>query len=359
MKAIQPNEIWLLIDSLTMGGIESHVYEISLGLKQFNHPVRVIFIARYEKPAPLEEKLDRGGIPYLYLNQEFTGLPPLLSLLKAVEKYQPSLIHSHGYKASLLSKLIHLKTHTPQISTFHAGETPKGRVWLYDLIDRSTAFISNEVIAVSSQIQSKLPCHSLRLNNFVSNPNPTLTHGLQIAFVGRLSHEKAPDRFIDIAKASPTHKFHCYGEGPMEASLHVRKPSNLEFHGHQSDMAQVWPNISVLIICSRFEGLPMAALEAMSRGIIVMATSVGDLPALLENRINGYLVEHWRELGNAIEHWFMLSDSSKKMMRIRALHTWQKNYTVDAVIPQLTHIYRKHASAGFLANTLSDSQNEN
>ncbi len=101
------------------------------------------------------------------------------------------------------------------------------------------------------------------MNNFVSIANQHCRYK-QIAFVGRLSHEKGADRFIDIARHIPDIEFSIYGDGPEKPRLIENAPANVIFHGHQNDMDAVWCNISALVISSRYEGLPMAALEAMA-----------------------------------------------------------------------------------------------
>ncbi|NMV26297.1 glycosyltransferase, partial [Vibrio parahaemolyticus] len=107
-------------------------------------------------------------------------------LTSAVANHQPSVVHSHGYKASILSRCAKLLTRTfPRlISTYHAGESSSGKLWLYDWLDRSSGSLSDHCFAVSPSIQRKVFCSSGLLNNFVSIPNSQLNYQ-EIAFVGR------------------------------------------------------------------------------------------------------------------------------------------------------------------------------
>ncbi|GAL11046.1 glycosyltransferase SypH [Vibrio astriarenae] len=162
------------------------------------------------------------------------------------------VIHAHGYKANLVSKLS--SGTTRQVSTFHSGETPKGLVRLYDIFDRFSAFLSAHNFTVSQAISDKIPTQTHVLNNFISVDGLTSSQGKQVAFVGRLSHEKGPDLFISVAEQLPQITFHLYGDGPMMQSLGHDSPSNLVFHGFQSDMRKVWPEIGLLLITSRYEG---------------------------------------------------------------------------------------------------------
>ena len=219
MNEIQPNEIWLILDSLRYGGIETHTVELSKGLRKHEVAVRVILLKRYDEPQTILDKLRSSNISYNCLDDLFPSSNTLSALVQATKRYKPAIIHAHGYKASILCKMTKwclFWRPVKQVSTYHAGETPKGKVKLYDFLDRYTGFISDVTLAVSKQIQAKLPFPSTHLNNFVDDVQSAMGVGSQIAFVGRLNHEKAPDRFITLAQSFPNNSFHLYGTGPME-----------------------------------------------------------------------------------------------------------------------------------------------
>lgn len=351
-------EIWLFIDSQTFGGIETHVLELAKGLLNHGNKVRVVLLTQYMPEPSIIGRLNESALPYSHL-QDLSKVQgnPIAQLRSAVEQYQPQLIHAHGYKASIVSKstkLLSRQVPLCQISTYHAGETPTGRVWVYDLLDRYTSWVSNHSLVVSSKISRKLPTRSTLLNNFVSIPvdfqapalsdtqkaqNNQLGH-YRFGFVGRLSHEKAADRFITLAKNFEQHQFNLFGDGPERSQLAQNSPANCQFHGHQNDMAAVWPRIDVLIIPSRYEGLPMAALEAMVRGIPVIATAVGNLPQLIDHGSNGYISHSESELTANLNAWLDLSPSDKEIMSAKARQSIIDDYSPHAVIPQLLNCYQ-------------------
>tara|TARA_Y100001956_G_C4120214_1_gene186995 strand:+ start:1031 stop:2062 length:1032 start_codon:yes stop_codon:yes gene_type:complete len=342
MSSNTPTNVWLIIDSLAFGGIESHVVQLAKGLKQFEASVFVWIVRKYDAPPALCEHLDANDIPHNFLaDRPLQSLPTLLSHIK---QRSPDVIHAHGYKASLLAKAARLTTGIHQVSTYHAGETPVGLVYLYDIIDRYTAALSSTSIAVSALIQEKLPCRSTYLNNFVDSHYSSPIHGHQTAFVGRLSHEKAADRFVSMGHMFPDQAFDIYGTGPDQDQLSHTAPENVRFHGYQSDMEQVWPQIDVLIICSRFEGLPMTALEAMARGIIVMSLNVGNLAKLIQHGQNGYLFDDFSALCEFYSGFQTLPDSELNQVRLNAQQTIQHSFSPQALIPKLLEIYRPNES---------------
>lgn len=339
-------EVWILLDSRIYGGIESHVVELATGLQSFHVNVRVVFVVEYDPPAPLIDKLNQAQIPVSYLwhlcpKSERSKTIPVKQITGAVAEHQPSVIHTHGYKAALLARSAKLFTRTfPRlISTYHAGETPMGKVWAYDWLDRYSARLSDHSFAVSQAIQDKLPTQSELLNNFVTIPEQHCRYK-EIAFVGRLSHEKGADRFIDIARQIPDVEFSIYGDGPEKPRLVESAPTNVIFHGHQSDMNAVWGNISVLVISSRYEGLPMAALEAMARGIVVISLDVGRLPDLIQDGQNGFLAHDIPALTDKINNWLEMSHSEQYPMRHEAIETIKAHYSSRSIIPILIERYQ-------------------
>ncbi len=339
-------EVWILLDSRIYGGIESHVVELATGLQSFHVNVRVVLVVEYDPPAPLIDKLNQAQIPVSYLwhlcpKSERSKTIPVKQITGAVAEHQPSVIHTHGYKAALLARSAKLFTRTfPRlISTYHAGETPTGKVWAYDWLDRYSARLSDHSFAVSQAIQDKLPTQSELLNNFVTIPEQHCRYK-EIAFVGRLSHEKGADRFIDIARQIPDIEFSIYGDGPEKPRLVESAPTNVIFHGHQSDMDAVWRNISVLVISSRYEGLPMAALEAMARGIVVISLDVGRLPDLIQDGQNGFLAHDIPALTDKINSWLEMSHSEQYPMRHKAIEAIKAHYSSRSIIPILIEHYQ-------------------
>ncbi|AXY01099.1 glycosyltransferase family 1 protein [Vibrio alfacsensis] len=404
---IPQGELWILIDSLTYGGIETHVVELAHGLKRYyrlksysrlkndyglksyyalepnhnvdtvhdldiNHDlnnrhqtVRVVLVERYDQSAAIIDKLRAHSIPYSYLDElnassttKITAKQPniLRQLIAAINCYRPRLIHAHGYKASIYSKLckLHTRHRFKQVTTFHAGETPAGKVKWYDRLDRYSAFLSDVCLSVSPSIQRKVPHKSHVLNNFISLPHThspisinaqshpvqqNHTTSKQIAFVGRLSHEKGPDRFIELAKQCPTLCFCLYGDGDMRNSLESNASTNVKFAGFQPNMADCWHNIDILLMTSRYEGLPMTAIEAMARGIPVISLNVGAISTLITHKHNGWLVKDMAEMLQCLMEWQKMDRFAQQEIQSNAYKTIEQRFSSDAVIPKIIQLY--------------------
>ena len=63
------------------------------------------------------------------------------------------------------------------------------------------------------------------------------------------------------------------------------------FLGHRDDIYDVLRAFDLLVLSSDHEGLPMVLLEAQCLGIVVVARAVGGIPDVIQDGVNGLLVD--------------------------------------------------------------------
>ena len=334
LKMQKSLRIWLCLDSRATGGIETYVMQLATGLTQAGHKVSVVFIKKYGSH-PLLSVFRQKRINVVFLDGRFA------SLISKINTEKPDIVHSHGYKAGLLCRLAVKLTSFILVSTYHAGEISQGKLAVYDWIDRHTAWINHQSLAVNIDICRRLPSDSKVMDNFIAIPHSTPKTARQIAFVGRLSHEKGPDLLITLATRLPTIEIHIYGSGPMESDLKKQCPANCIFHGNQSNMDGHWKNIDLLIMPSRYEGLPMVAMESMARQIPVIAFDVGAMDKLVIDSKTGWLIPAGRidRFQDKLEHWVRMNDGLKHLIRVAARKHIEDNFSSTKIIPQILQIY--------------------
>ncbi len=330
--------IWQLVDSSGVGGIESHVAALSAVLNGAGHKTKIVLLAEHGDN-PWFWQLDKLNLEYQILSGGLAGLR------KAIKLQPPALIHTHGYKAGIIGRPVARFCKVPVVSTFHAGERAAFPVSLYQSLDSWSSCLAGR-IAVNRIIADQLPFSSEIIRNFV-----VLKAGLvfsqkprAVGFVGRLSHEKGPDIFCQIAmqvdRAIP---FHVFGDGPMRADLEQTYGERVQFHGVASDMSVAWPQIGLLLMPSRAEGLPMAALEALTEGIPVMATAVGALPDVIVSNHNGWLIDgnNPGEAAKAVNVWAGLTDAQRQDMGLQCRQDVQDRFGPDEPLSQILSVYKK------------------
>lgn len=327
-----------LVDSRQGGGIETHILQLTQALKEQGYPVIVVFLKDYG-PHPLKEQLDGAGIHWQIAPQGLIATARFL-------RQHGLLINTHGYKAGILGRLAGYICRIPVVSTWHAGESGTGRMRLYQWLDRLTAPLA-PAMAVSMPIAQQLCVPVTVIRNFISIPKatPPLNTG-RIGFVGRLSHEKGPDLFCQLASQCGHGRAELFGEGPLRSLLEKRYQQIVRFHGYVADMTAHWPSISVLCISSRAEGLPLVALEAMARGIPVIAFAVGALPELIKHGENGFLAPPGDigALKSCLAQWQRLSAIQRQQLANNARQTICQHYSAQAALPAIVETY-KHTGA--------------
>ena len=153
-------------------------------------------------------------------------------------------------------------------------------------------------------------------------PYPCATSIIRLACIGRLFIlDKGQDILLRIMSKKKWRERNIIitfiGNGIDEeglkdmAKLHNLK--NVEFIGHVNDITTVYKRYHALIQPSRSEGMPLAIVEAMAAGRLVIATRAGGNAELVMDEITGYT-------GHANE-----DDFDEAMERAwNNFHNWEK-----------------------------------
>lgn len=327
------HQVWLAIDARQVGGIEVHITHLASDLLARGLEVTIVLVADHGM-TPFVALLKQQGLPYRVCRNSRDFVQVLAR--------QPGfvLLHTHGYKAGILGRLTAWCSGKPVVSTFHSGDEGEGWLKFYSWLDRITARFA-KCIAVSEPIARRLPVPSTVISNFVPLPTaPATVAGNRIAFVGRLSPEKGPHAFCQLAALCPGGDFHLYGEGPLMGELSVQYGDRVAFHGFRK-MADEWQQIDLLCITSRFEGLPLVALEAMAHGIPVCTFAVGGLVSLIDNKSNGWLVApgQVQDMADIVNYWLRSDERVRGAMSRAARQTIARGYSVNHRVSDILAVY--------------------
>lgn len=138
-----------------------------------------------------------------------------------------------------------------------------------------------------------------RVNSLNRFKNPVL----KFINVGRLVPEKAQEillhAFFKAHKKGVSFHLTIVGDGPLKRQLEglcktLCIDDYVEFVGAQTQdvVIKLLQDSDVFILSSRSEGLPVACMEAMATGPLMVATRINGIPELVRNLENGLLVEN-------------------------------------------------------------------
>jgi glycosyltransferase involved in cell wall biosynthesis len=326
------------LDSKVIGGIETHVETLVRAQNAAGHCAAVVLWRCHDHGQTLE-RFKKSGLRVINASGSVQTLCRILTRLR------PSILHTHGYKGGIIGRLLARITGVAVVSTFHAGERGKFPVNLYQFVDEWTSVLGTR-IAVSREIADSMPFVTKFVPNFVEVPELSSAPKVNehISFVGRISHEKGPDIFGAIARArGDQSNFVMFGDGPLMGALKLKFGNFVRFNGFATDMEEVWKRTELLLMPSRNEGLPMAALEAMARGIPLAAAKVGALPDIVQHGKNGLLfdAENVDAAIAAVANWQSMSQREKTAMGAAARQTIQEKYSSATGLYQIMQAYRQ------------------
>ena len=288
---------------------------------------------------------------------ETNNVKKILFFAKAVKRIQrefktnkPDVVHMHmSYKGSFTRKFfLHKlckKNGIPDIIHLHGSEFKK---WFDESDDKKKEEIktllkeSAGVIVLGDkwkEVVKKIEptTKAVVVNNTVRIPNCTVEWNLPITvlFMGVLIKRKGVAdliRAVDILKKKnrlDNVKFVIAGSGVEEAELKtmckkLELDKYINFVGWTSGekKERLFRESQMLVLPSYNEGLPVSILEAISYGMPVVATCVGDISAAIIDGENGYLVEPGDvdALANSIyklisekANWQKKSESARKI----------------------------------------------
>lgn len=297
---------------------------------------------------PMSSRLDVRGI---------------LRLRETLRQANPYIVHTHGYKATILAGALGLWNGTPTITTYHGEAFQAVGVSVYMRVETPILRRLPAIAAVSVPIRDELVRRGVAREriHFVPNgvrdpkrlsatsPPPAPV----ILIVGRLSPEKNIDvalRAVNQARAElPDLKLIIAGEGPERGRLcsliaQLGLSEVVELLGYVHDVDVLMSRASCFLLPSQTEGMPLALLEAMACGLPIIASAVGAIPEVARRGSEAVLVSPGDPgaLAQAIKR--VLTDRGlAEALGRNARHRFAEHYTATVMADRYMALYQSVA----------------
>ncbi|MEN9470374.1 MAG: hypothetical protein RL630_2107 [Verrucomicrobiota bacterium] len=357
-----------VIDSLHLGGAQEVVLNLATcGSPRFCHEV-----ATMHGHGIYWNRLREAGIKVHSLSVH-KCLPAYLATLPALLlAKRPDILHCHLIPSNILAKPLGALMGVPLILNHdHTNDPHRIDNKLLLALDKSTNRFAHHLIAVASSCREFLIRHesippekitlvpnAIDLRRFspgqITRRDSRSKLGLSpdapvIAGVGRLNSQKNFSLFLDVAAALtprfPNLRFLLAGEGPEEAMLRekVRQlglTDRIVFAGYIADTRQVYAAADILLMPSRFEGLPMTLLEAMAMNLPVVASKLDGIAEVIEEGREGYLVDSADVVGFAERCAALLENPPKSSeLATNARAKIEAHFSVERMTTAVESIY--------------------
>jgi glycosyltransferase involved in cell wall biosynthesis len=160
-----------------------------------------------------------------------------------------------------------------------------------------------------------------------------------IISTARFCEQKRLNRLInafdEVCRGADNVWLFMVGDGPLRESLRrlasgKSSGDRIKFVGHQEDIASFLQISDIYVLPSELEGLGIALLEAMAAGLVVVATKTPGPNEIINDSVNGFLVErNERAVAEGLRKALALSESKRQEMTSAARQLVQKKFSIE------------------------------
>ncbi|RDV84490.1 glycosyltransferase [Ammonifex thiophilus] len=351
------------------GGAEKHILTLYRAFDPDKVRMEVVCLF----PAPFAELARKAGmrVEVLPMANKF-DLRVVRRLRQLLTKGGYDLLHTHGVRANFLGRLAAWTWPGPVVTTVHSRLAQDYPRWwdrkINLLIEKWTCSRTDHFIAVSRFLAEclvqegiapekvtvvyngiELPSSSSSGAGFRKSWNVPSDAPL-VATVGRLHPVKGHRYFLEAAaevgRRLPHARFAVIGTGPeaeelRELAQRLGLADRVIFTGFLPEVSSCYPEFDLLVLASLMEGFGLVVLEALARGVPVVATRVGGVPEVVREGETGLLVPpaDSQALAQAIL-WMLEHQEEARRMASRGKEMVARDFSSTRMAQNTLEVYR-------------------
>lgn len=201
---------------------------------------------------------------------------------------------------------------------------------------------SNKIEVIYNPIE--LPTHKVELKS--STVKPT------IVFVGTISDVKGCGDLFEagkiLAEKNVDFDMFLYGKmGEFAENLKMNEQSYPWFHVigkiEREKLFSIYCNASIVCFPSWWDNMPMVCLEAMGVGAVVLGSSSGGMSEIIQDSINGYLIEphNVNLLAEKLQFLINLDSKTKKQISDNAKKRIENDFSLRTIVDKTIDYYNR------------------
>lgn len=354
----------LHVGESVLGGAGTYINEIALRqIPRFEEDcVRILIPAQHSRqlgsvPEAMVKTFNRA-------NRKLGIIFLTLAFIREMKTFKPDVVHAHSTFAGIVTRLFAPFFGVPVIYCPHGWATemeqPALKKKAIGFVERMLSHFCWKIIAVSDYERACGLALGIAAEKIV-----TLYNGLEsdlpprepfsweddrikVLFVGRLDRQKGIDVLLDaIGPLKALVSVHVVGSSVAnKESVDFSKYPHVKTFGWHglSEVSAHMEACDVVVMPSRWEGLPLVALEAMRAGKAVMAATVGGIPEVVVEGETGRLFPS----GDAKALRILLSTETKEDLRRygdAGKRRFLELFTADRLCAELDAIYDETVSS--------------
>jgi glycosyltransferase involved in cell wall biosynthesis len=363
-----------LVEDLRVGGQEKVLATIVASLNPYQFDVQVWCLTR---SGEVGQWLERSGIAVHTLHLWSYHRPlNVVRLAWRLRRSRVDLLHTHGGFAGTFGRLAAILAGLRGVVA-HVHTTDFSLKRRHILIQRFLARFTRHVICISDAVRhfaETVECIPAAKTCVIYNGVDRFDEDVRpkeesrrvwgfgpedcvLASVGALVANKGHRILIDamrlLAPQFPALRLLIVGDGPLRTKLEekVRRlnlSKNIRFTGILQDVHSVLAVADIFVLPTLYrEGLSLAILEAMQRGLPVISTWIGGIPEAVAHNHSGLLVPAGdvRAFGDAIAQ-LVADNRRRRSMGEAGRKRFEERFTAERMVAQIESLYTSMGTAG-------------
>lgn len=350
-------------------GVFIWVVDMANRLVEDGYKVSVLHSIRENTPANWREMFDdRVKLIHVQMSRSIDpvmDIKALIGLTKNLKRLNPDIIHTHSSKGGFLARLagFMLRKNNSLLYTSHAIHYPliqqPIKRMLYKYFEHIGYWLGGTIVACGKEeyeiIRKDITNNSgkrlIRISNGIDTAQLTpkdyskQNEKVKIGVVGRISLQKAPWVFADIAsklnKTRNDMEFIWIGGGEEE-DVKMLNEAGVIVTGmlDRGEALKLIPSLDIYFQTSAYEGLSLALLEAQASGIPAVVTKIPGNDEVVQHGKTGYVGENEEKLTDYLIELIESSTEREKLGVYAKQHT-EQNFSLTAMADQYKDEYQK------------------
>jgi glycosyltransferase involved in cell wall biosynthesis len=274
---------------------------------------------------------------------------------KILKKIKPDIIHLHSAKAGVIGRLacfglVSQKNiyYSPHGFSFVQQNISKTNILFFKIIEYVMPFLLGGTIVASGDTEfevAKKIGKAILIRNGVDFElpgkiyKPAKNERFTIGTVGRLTPQKNPKAFNEIALKFPHVDFIWIGDGELMDDITSENIKVTGWVRTREELLQKINTLDLYIQVSLWEGLPIAILEAMAMRKPLLVSNVIGNKDTVDESYNGFVYNTIEEAIDKIEYLF--DEKNRNKMGNHSYRKVFEEYNKDNNFLKLIEIYKK------------------
>ncbi len=360
-----------IIPTLDQGGAEKQMALLATHLDRELFESHVVVLTH---SGPYEKQLRDAGVHVHIIGKRGKLDPTALGRLTAkLRQLKPDVAHTWLFAANSYGRVAAWRAGVPVIVAAERSVDPWKKWWHY-AIDRQLLRWTDTIATNTSAVSEFYAQHGIPASKFSVIPNAVLPHraasisrdeffrrldipprGRIVGAVGRLWHQKGYRDLIWAAELLRVAYQDVYlvivGDGPERASLlnyrdKVGSQDAVRFVGHRTDAEELMSAFDLLWNGSLYEGQSNTILEAMMRGIPVIASNIPGNRDLVAHGQTGFLFDLSDTAAlTKLSNKLLRDDDARAAMGQQAQQRADEHFSLGNMISTYQRLYQRLSDA--------------